>query len=170
MWDNITPLKLLETMPENLEDDHLEKLQLLLEADRYKNQIIAGSDLCGTYAPICEGCNKEGKYPCAVAYLNYLKSQADDSKATSNAPNEGNEIAEENEEPSPVVESVEPTPAIENVEEPTQAHENREEEISPVVEAEEVVDEVKSEEESNAPEQEPQKTRIRIAIARKKTI
>lgn len=74
MWDNVTPLKLLESMPKVLEDEHLEKLQMLLEADKYKNQLISGNDLCGTYAPFCFECDKGNKFPCAVAYVNFMKS------------------------------------------------------------------------------------------------
>ena len=36
MWDSNAPLQLLKSMPEKLEDEHLEKLQLLFEADKYK--------------------------------------------------------------------------------------------------------------------------------------
>lgn len=77
MWDSNSPLQLLNSMPEKLEDEHLEKLQLLFEADKYKNQLINGVDLCGTgmYAPFCFECNKEGKYPCAVAYINSKKAE-----------------------------------------------------------------------------------------------
>ena len=149
MWDNITPLKLLETMPENLEDEHLEKLQMLLEADKNKNQIFSGTDLCGAYAPFCEGCNKENKYPCAVAYLNYLKEQRE------------SEIPAEiqNDEAEPVTE--EQSPAIDTVEEQQSATDNAEEQPQAIEEVKEVIEEVKTEEE-------PQKTKIRIAIARKK--
>ena len=158
MWDNVTPLKLLETMPENLEEDDLVKLQLLLEADRYKNQIIAGTDLCGTYAPICEGCNKEGKHPCAVAYLNYIKGQGANTEVGDTE--------------QTVEESAEPSSEIENIEEQPTASGNPEEQLSTADEVKEGVEdeESKPEENAGAPEQEPQKTRIRIAIARKKTI
>lgn len=80
MWDSNAPLQLLNSMPEKLEDEHLEKLQLLFEADKYKNQLINGADLCGTgmYAPFCFGCNKAGKYPCAVAYINLKKAEGMD--------------------------------------------------------------------------------------------
>ena len=141
MWDDITPLKLLETMPDNLEDEHLEKLQMLLEADKNKNQIFSGTDLCGTYAPFCEGCNKEDKYPCATAYLNYLKAQSD-SEIPAEIQNEAEPVQEETAEQAQAIETVE-------------------EESPTVEEAGDVVEEVKAEEE-------PQKTKIRIAIARKK--
>ena len=151
MWDKETPLQLLSTMPNVLEDMHLEKLQMLLEADKYKNQLVSGLDLCGTYAPFCDGCNKENKYPCATSYINYLKEEGIDIQIGAGAPQEETEnLAEED------VASEEPenTPAEpENVQE--------------VVE--EVVEEVKPEEESNSTEEEPKKIKIRIAVARKKT-
>ena len=153
MWDNITPLKLLESMPETLEDEHLAKLQLLLEADRYKNQIVNGADLCGTYAPICDGCDKGAQYPCAAAYLNYLKSQAEANEVEADIPAEDlkNNAEEEIAEPLSKVDSIEEQPL-------------------PVEEAVEEVGEVKSDIVSDEPEPEQPKTRIRIAIARKRTI
>ena len=74
MWDSNAPLQLLKSMPEKLEDEHLEKLQLLFEADKYKEQLLNGVDSSGSYsfAPFCRNCNKQEKYPCAVAYVNAM--------------------------------------------------------------------------------------------------
>lgn len=131
MWDNSTPLQLLGTMPKVLEEEHLEKLQKLLEADKYKNQLISGAELCGEYAPFCDGCDKEIKYPCAVAYVNYLKEQGMDLEiATENIDDENSDSAKE----------------------------------------ENAVEESKVSEEASKTEEKEQKTKIRIAIARKKTI
>ena len=188
-------------------EEHLKILQLLLAADRYKNQIISGIDLCGIYAPFCYGCNKENENSCAVAYVNYLKEQGTDIQIAIDAHEGINASAqEESSEPTP---SVEQSPAVENVEvqasatdnveEQVSAPENEEQELesegleqSPAIEeTAEVIDEVGSEEESNVPdeaveksdgepinpedqidkpEEEPKKTRIRIAIARKKSM
>ena len=149
MWDNSTPLKLLQTMPKVLEDEHLEKLQMLLEADKYKNQLLSGSELCGTYAPFCDGCNKEFKYPCAVAYVNYLKEQGTDI-----------DIAADSEEAAETV-AEEITEEKTDDNEPVITEENSEEQEPAAVE--ETV--AKTEEEKPV-----EKTKIRIAIARKKTI
>lgn len=127
MWDSNTPLQLLETMPKVLENEHLEKLQMLLEADKYKNQLISGMELCGNYAPFCNDCNKETKYPCAVAYVKFMQAQGMDIKIAS-------EVTESEEESSA--------------------------EQQPLTEGNETV---KSEAMSG-------KTKIRIAIARKKTL
>ena len=162
MWDNIAPLKLLESMPENLEDDHLAKLQMLLEADRYKHQIINGFDLCGTYAPICDGCDKGVKYPCATAYLNYLKRQAEAKEVASEIPAEDSVNGEE--------EIAEPSPEVDNVDNEVENVANIREQPLPVEEAEEEVDEVKVDEVPTEVEPEQPKTRIRIAVARKRTI
>lgn len=169
MWDNNTPLQLLQTMPKVLEEEHLKKLQMLLEADKSKNQLLSGTDLCGTYAPFCEDCNKETEYPCAVAYVNYLKAQGTDI-----------EIATDAQEDETVADSVEEVEAVEEV------AENAEEvgevvsedvvEEQPAENPEETVEEQvpetaeESEVEETTPEEKPEKTRIRIAIARKKTI
>ena len=102
MWDSSTPLEILKSMPKVLENEHLEKLELLLEADKYKNQLLSGTDLCGTYAPICEGCDKEKKYPCAVAYVNYLKEQGMDIDIATEEEETVTEEAEIAEEEQPV--------------------------------------------------------------------
>lgn len=147
MWDSNTPLQVLKTMPKVLEEGHLEKLQMLLEADKYKNQLVSGTDLCGTYAPFCSECNKESKYPCAVAYVNYLKEQGEDVEIASNELEHEKVSVEE-----------------ENTDEQLPVNEEKVASEQPPVNEEEVVaDEVK-------PEEKAEKTRIRIAIARKKTL
>ncbi|MDE7264666.1 MAG: hypothetical protein K2N52_00125, partial [Clostridia bacterium] len=75
MWDNNAPLQLLKTMPSKLNQEHLEKIQMLLDADKYKNSIISGFDLCGIFAPFCRGCDRTSIYPCAVSYIRMLQSQ-----------------------------------------------------------------------------------------------
>ena len=130
MWDNSTPLELLKSMPKVLEESHLEKLQRLFEADKDKNQLLSDSDLCGSYAPFCDGCNKEIKCPCAVAYVNYLKGLGYDI-----------DIAE-----VPVKENSDDLPEETAVKEEDGAKEGKAE-----------------------PEAKSEKTKIRIAIARRKT-
>ena len=78
MWDNNAPLQLLKTMPNKLNQEHLEKVQLLIDADKYKNSIISGFDLCGIFAPFCRGCDKTSIYPCAVSYIRMLQAQGMD--------------------------------------------------------------------------------------------
>lgn len=75
MWDNNAPLQLLKTMPKKLNQENLEKLQLLIDADKYKNSIISGFDLCGIFAPFCRGCDRTSIYPCAVSYIRMLQAQ-----------------------------------------------------------------------------------------------
>ena len=65
-------------MPSRLGKEELEKLQAVLEADKYKNSLISGFDLCGMYAPFCRGCSKASIYPCAVAYVNMMKESGMD--------------------------------------------------------------------------------------------
>lgn len=146
MWDSNSPLQLLNSMPEKLEDEHLEKLQLLFEADKYKNQLINGVDLCGIYAPFCFGCNKEGKYPCAVAYVNSKKEEGMNV-----------EIAASDE---PLEESFEEQPSLS---------------ADPVEEkADDAITDEKDDNNRQAKRdennREAEKQRIRIAIARKKIL
>ncbi|MDE5722494.1 MAG: hypothetical protein K2I30_07155 [Clostridia bacterium] len=65
-------------MPNKLNQENLEKIQLLIDADKYKNSIISGFDLCGIFAPFCRGCDKTSIYPCAVSYIRMLQSQGMD--------------------------------------------------------------------------------------------
>lgn len=78
MWDNNAPLQLLKTMPNRLNQENLEKIQLLIDADKYKNSIISGFDLCGIFAPFCRGCDRTSIYPCAVSYIRMLQSEGMD--------------------------------------------------------------------------------------------
>ena len=75
MWDSNAPLQLLKSMPEKLSKENLEKIQMVIDADKYKNRLISGFDLCGMYAPFCRGCKKTSIYPCALAYVNMKKAE-----------------------------------------------------------------------------------------------
>ena len=66
MWDSNAPLQLLKSMPKKLGKEHLEKIQMVIDADKYKNSLISGFDLCGMYAPFCRDCKKTSIYPCAL--------------------------------------------------------------------------------------------------------
>lgn len=74
MWDSNAPLQLLQSMPRQLTAEHLEKLQLVIDADKYKNSLVSGFDLCGMYAPFCRGCRKTSIFPCALAYINMMQT------------------------------------------------------------------------------------------------
>ena len=78
MWDSNSPLQLLQSMPRKLTAENLEKLQLVIDADKYKNSLVSGFDLCGMYAPFCRGCRKTSIFPCAIAYVNMLQANGVD--------------------------------------------------------------------------------------------
>ena len=40
-----------------------------MDYDKFINSTECGYDLCGQYAPFCEGCDKCVPYPCAVSYI-----------------------------------------------------------------------------------------------------
>lgn len=177
MWDKDTPLQLLSTMPNILENEHLEKLQMLLEADKYKNQLVSGLDLCGTYAPFCGGCNKENKYPCAIAYINYLRAQGMDIQIDAGSTNEQPEISPEAENISETENISVESESLPEADDTVEVSENSPEDESLPEESEnapegsqEAVEEVKPDEEPNNTEEQPKKIKIRIAMARKKTI
>ena len=158
MWDSNSPLKLLNTMPRKLTKENLEKLQLVIDADKYKNSLISGFDLCGMYAPFCRDCKKTSIYPCAIAYINLMKASGMDIEIDAQPvePSEPHsfEVKEPVEEEPEVVEEVsveaEEEVAVSEPEEPVEVEE-------PVVAPKEEVVQEK-----------PVKRRIRIAIARRK--
>lgn len=69
MWNENKPLELLKDMPSVLDEDNLAKIQLVIDEDKYVNSWEEGRDLCGEYAPFCEGCDKSLSNPCAVSYV-----------------------------------------------------------------------------------------------------
>lgn len=78
MWDSNAPLQILKTMPKRLGSEELERLQMVIDADKYKNSLVSGFDLCGMYAPFCKGCKKTSIYPCALAYINMIQAEGAD--------------------------------------------------------------------------------------------
>ncbi len=75
MWDSEAPLKLLKTMPAQLNKENLRVIQEIIDVDKYKNSMRLKRDLCGEYAPFCENCNKNAIYPCAVAYVKMKQAE-----------------------------------------------------------------------------------------------
>lgn len=78
LWDSNAPMQLLKTMPKKLSPKNLEKIQMVIDADKYKNSLVNGFDLCGIYAPFCENCNKTSIYPCALAYVKMMQLEGMD--------------------------------------------------------------------------------------------
>ncbi len=95
MWDSNSPLQLLNTMPKKLTKENLQRLQLVIDADKYKNSLLSGFDLCGMYAPFCRGCKKTSIYPCAVAYINMLKAGGMDIEIDAKPVEAAEEVQEE---------------------------------------------------------------------------
>lgn len=180
MWDSNSPLQLLNTMPRKLSKENLEKLQLVIDADKYKNSLISGFDLCGMYAPFCRDCKKTSIYPCAIAYINMMKAGGADIEIDAKpvAPAETVNVS-----PVEVIEPAQPVVKVEfakpvaevapaPVEEIPVAEETAvtaEEVIAPVKEETATVDEPQPVEEEvpEAPSA-PAKKKIRIAFARRK--
>lgn len=69
MWNSEAPLEILSGMPHELNRANLERLQQVIDVDKYRNSFELGRDLCGEYAPFCSNCDKELDCPCAVAYV-----------------------------------------------------------------------------------------------------
>lgn len=175
MWDSNAPLQLLQSMPKKLTKENLEKLQLVIDADKYKNSLISGFDLCGMYAPFCRGCKKTSIFPCAIAYVNMMRSNGMDveidAKPVSPAQTEivtpQPAVREVHEEPAEEVSapvSVQPA-------EPEPVEQSTEEVHEPILDEpaeEQIEEELPLQPEPVAIEENPPKRKIRIAMARKK--
>ncbi|MDE6442692.1 MAG: hypothetical protein K2L12_08090 [Clostridia bacterium] len=178
MWDSNSPLQLLNTMPRKLSKENLEKLQLVIDADKYKNSLISGFDLCGMYAPFCRGCKKTSIYPCAIAYINMMKAGgADieiDAKPVMHTETKADVPAEEPAQPDEVqpeivevpVASETPAPAEEVVTPVAEEIAVAEEEV--VIDEPHPVEEVVLKEVPATAPVSPVKKKIRIAFARRK--
>ncbi len=77
MWNSEAPMKLLEQMPARLNMANLERLQQVIDIDKYCASCEQGCDLCGEYAPFCSLCDKSLKCPCAVAYVKMRQAEGE---------------------------------------------------------------------------------------------
>lgn len=76
MWNSESPLKLLMSLPAQLDIESLKAIQQVIDDDKYINSEILNNDLCGSYAPFCQNCDKGIiKYPCAVAYVKMKQAE-----------------------------------------------------------------------------------------------
>ena len=146
MWNSEAPLKLLESMPAELDIHNLKNIQQTIDVDKYINSYQRKRDLCGEYAPFCKNCDKWVKYPCAVAYVKMKQAEGMQVEIAASAylPADA-EVEDEPEEP---------------VEELSEVEEEPEEQIEEIQEMDEpeVVEESAFE----------HKKYIRIAIAKRK--
>ncbi len=69
MWNENGPLELLKGMPNVLSAENLAQIQQVIDNDKFLNSQKLKQDLCGSYAPFCDNCDKSVKTPCAVAYV-----------------------------------------------------------------------------------------------------
>lgn len=76
MWNSEAPLKLLMSLPAQLDIESLKNIQQVIDDDKYLNSESRKRDLCGEYAPFCKNCDKGIlKYPCAVAYVKMKQAE-----------------------------------------------------------------------------------------------
>lgn len=75
MWNSEAPLKLLKSMPAELNIQNLKNIQQTIDVDKFENSQKMCRDLCGDYAPFCAMCDKWVKYPCAVAYVKMKQAE-----------------------------------------------------------------------------------------------
>ncbi len=78
MWNEQAPLELLKNMPKNLNEDNLAQIQEVIDVDKYENSWNLNRDLCGEYAPFCNGCDKWVLHPCARAYVQMMQREGMD--------------------------------------------------------------------------------------------
>lgn len=75
MWNSEAPMRLLNEMPKQLNSANLERIQQMIDIDKYCNSFDLGRDLCGEYAPFCADCDKNIEFPCAVAYVKMKQAE-----------------------------------------------------------------------------------------------
>lgn len=78
MWNENAPLELLKEMPHVLTIENLSVIQEVIDKDKFINSQLQGCDLCGSYAPFCNGCDKSVQYPCAVSYVKMKQNEGMD--------------------------------------------------------------------------------------------
>lgn len=165
-WDSNAPLALLASMPAKLNKNNLEKLQSVIDNDKYKCSMAINKDLCGEYAPFCAICDKSVKFPCAVAYVNMKKAEGVQLEVAATDDDADDEV-QTAEEAEPVlteeVSNPEPAEQPEEFAEPVAAEEIDAEDAPAEEEPAELP---QTEEETPAGQKE--KIRIRIAIAKRK--
>ncbi len=109
MWNENAPLELLKELPAVLNEANLARLQQVIDIDKFINSSEMGYDLCGQYAPFCEGCDKTVQFPCAVSYVKMKQAQGMDIKLQSEVEEVLSEVpAEEVVEEQAVVEESAP--------------------------------------------------------------
>lgn len=74
-WNSRAPMELLSHMPQKLTRDNLEKIQSVIDNDKYICSTVLSRDLCGEYAPFCSLCDRSMSTPCAVAYLRMMQAE-----------------------------------------------------------------------------------------------
>ena len=173
MWNENAPLELLKELPAVLNDANLARLQQVIDYDKFINSTECGYDLCGQYAPFCEGCDKCVPYPCAVSYIKMKQAEGMDVKIQSEVEDVLSEPAEEQPAECEACEEAVEEPA-EECEAPVEetAEEQPEEVSEPSEECETPAEtEEQPAEECEAPAEEEgkaEKKYIRIAIARRR--
>ncbi len=75
MWNSEAPMRLLNEMPQQLNSANLQRIQQIIDIDKYSNSFDLGRDLCGEYAPFCLNCDKNIEHPCAVAYVKMKQAE-----------------------------------------------------------------------------------------------
>ncbi len=83
MWNENAPLELLKELPAVLNEANLARLQQVIDYDKFINSAECGYDLCGQYAPFCEGCDKDIPFPCATAYVKMMQANGMEIKIQS---------------------------------------------------------------------------------------
>lgn len=83
MWNENTPLELLKELPAVLNEANLARIQQVIDYDKFINSAECGYDLCGSYAPFCNGCDKSRQHPCAVSYVKMKQAEGMDVKLQS---------------------------------------------------------------------------------------
>lgn len=58
---------------------NVERIQSVIDIDKYVISEQTGRDLCGNYAEFCKYCDKDVENPCGHAYVNMKNSEVEES-------------------------------------------------------------------------------------------
>ena len=83
MWNENAPMELLKELPAVLNDANLARIQQIIDYDKFVNSAERGYDLCGQYAPFCNGCDKSRPYSCAISYVRMMQREGVEVKIQS---------------------------------------------------------------------------------------
>jgi hypothetical protein len=86
MWNENTPMDLLNNLPLDLNAQNEAEIQMVIDQHKYEQSAELNCDLCGVYAPFCQVCDKSANFPCARAYIASKQKEVNSVEVTTSMP------------------------------------------------------------------------------------